>query len=464
MFKKIQHIHFIGIGGSGMSGIAELLLSLGYTVTGSDMAETEITKRLQGLGGRIYIGHSQKNIEDADVVVYSSAVSKENPEVLAAKEKRIPVIPRAEMLAELMRLKYGIAIAGAHGKTTTTSMISLVLSTAGLDPTVVVGGRFNDIGSNARLGSSEYLVAESDESDGSFLKLSPIIAVVTNIDEEHLDYYQDISQIKDAFLQFMNKVPFYGSVILCLDNKNLESVIDKIERRVISYGLTKEAQIRAEDILFDGFSSEFTVVFEGNTLGRIKLKVPGIHYVSNALAAVAVGLDLEIEFEKIAAALGAYSGVQRRFQITGEADGVTIIDDYAHHPTEIAATLAAIKSTKRRVVAVFQPHRYTRTMALSKDFGQCFNDADMVIVTNIYGAGEKPIEGVDASLVVKSLVEAGHSRVMFLQTFEEIIDFLHRFICPQDVVVTLGAGDIWKAGKRLWEELRQKAEGGKAEG
>jgi len=456
MFKKIQNIHFIGIGGSGMSGIAEVLLNLGYTVTGSDMVETEITKRLQGLGGRIYIGHSQKNIEDADVVVYSSAVSKENPEVLSAKEKRIPIIPRAEMLAELMRLKYGIAVAGAHGKTTTTSMISIVLSTAGLDPTVVIGGRFNDIGSNARLGSSEYLVAESDESDGSFLKLSPIIAVVTNIDEEHLDYYQDISQIKDTFLQFMNKVPFYGSVILCLDNENLQAVIDKIERRVITYGLTKEAQIRAEDILFDGFSSEFTVIFEGNTLGRIRLKVPGIHYVSNALAAVAVGLDLEIEFEKILDALGAYSGVQRRFQITGEANGVTIIDDYAHHPTEIAATLVAIKSTKRRVVAVFQPHRYTRTKALSKGFGQCFNDADMVIVTNIYGAGEKPIEGVDASLVVKSLVEAGHSRVIFLQTFEEIIDFLHRFICPQDVVVTLGAGNIWKVGKRLWEELRQE--------
>jgi len=456
MFKKIQNIHFIGIGGSGMSGIAEVLLNLGYTVTGSDMVETEITIRLQGLGGRIYIGHSQKNIEDADVVVYSSAVSKENPEVLSAKEKRIPIIPRAEMLAELMRLKYGIAVAGAHGKTTTTSMISIVLSTAGLDPTVVIGGRFNDIGSNARLGSSEYLVAESDESDGSFLKLSPIIAVVTNIDEEHLDYYQDISQIKDTFLQFMNKVPFYGSVILCLDNENLQAVIDKIERRVITYGLTKEAQIRAEDILFDGFSSEFTVIFEGNTLGRIRLKVPGIHYVSNALAAVAVGLDLEIEFEKILDALGAYSGVQRRFQITGEANGVTIIDDYAHHPTEIAATLAAIKSTKRRVVAVFQPHRYTRTKALSKGFGQCFNDADMVIVTNIYGAGEKPIEGVDASLVVKSLVEAGHSRVIFLQTFEEIIDFLHRFICPQDVVVTLGAGNIWKVGKRLWEELRQE--------
>jgi len=456
MFKKIQNIHFIGIGGSGMSGIAEVLLNLGYTVTGSDMVETEITKRLQGLGGRIYIGHSQKNIEDADVVVYSSAVSKENPEVLSAKEKRIPIIPRAEMLAELMRLKYGIAVAGAHGKTTTTSMISIVLSTAGLDPTVVIGGRFNDIGSNARLGSSEYLVAESDESDGSFLKLSPIIAVVTNIDEEHLDYYQDISQIKDTFLQFMNKVPFYGSVILCLDNENLQAVIDKIERRVITYGLTKEAQIRAEDILFDGPSSAFTVIFEGNTLGRIRLKVPGIHYVSNALAAVAVGLDLEIEFEKILDALGAYSGVQRRFQITGEANGVTIIDDYAHHPTEIAATLAAIKSTKRRVVAVFQPHRYTRTKALSKGFGQCFNDADMVIVTNIYGAGEKPIEGVDASLVVKSLVEAGHSRVIFLQTFEEIIDFLHRFICPQDVVVTLGAGNIWKVGKRLWEELRQE--------
>ncbi|MBI4777864.1 UDP-N-acetylmuramate--L-alanine ligase [Candidatus Desantisbacteria bacterium] len=454
MFKKIQHIHFIGIGGSGMSGIAEVLLNLGYNVTGSDMAETEITKRLKELGGKIYIGHSSKNIDDTDVVVYSSAVSKENPEVLAAREKRIPVIPRAEMLAELMRLKYGIAVAGAHGKTTTTSMVSLVLSMAGMDPTVVVGGRFNDIGSNARLGSSEYLVAESDESDGSFLRLSPIIAVVTNIDEEHLDYYKDIVQIKDTFVQFMNKVPFYGSVILCLDNEHLKTVMDKIERRVITYGLTKEAQIRAEEIHLDGFSSEFTVVFENTALGRIRLKVPGMHYVSNALAAVAVGLDLGIEFEKIVDALGGYSGVQRRFQIVGEYNNITIIDDYAHHPTEIAATLAAAKSSGRRVVAVFQPHRYTRTKALTKGFGQCFNDADVVIVTNIYGAGEKPIEGVDASLIVKSLVESGHSRVMFLQTHDEIVDFLHGFLCPQDVVITLGAGDIWKVGKRLWERLK----------
>lgn len=456
MFKKIQYIHLIGIGGSGMSGIAEVLLNLGYSVTGSDMAETEITKRLQELGGKIYIGHSPKNIDNTDVVVYSSAVSKENPEVLAARDKRIPVIPRAEMLAELMRLKYGIAVAGAHGKTTTTSMVSLVLSMAGMDPTVVVGGRFNDIGSNVRLGSSEYLVAESDESDGSFLRLSPIIAVVTNIDEEHLDYYQDIVQIKDTFVQFMNKVPFYGSVILCLDNEHLRAVMDKIERRVITYGLTKEAMIRAEGIRFDGFSSEFTVIFEDTVIGRIRLKVPGMHYVSNALAAVAVGLDLSIEFEKIAAALSSYSGVQRRFQIVGEANNITIIDDYAHHPTEIAATLSAVKSTNRRVVAVFQPHRYTRTKALAKGFGQCFNDADMVVVTNIYGAGEKPIEGVNASLVVKSLVESGHSRVMFLQTHDEIVDFLHGFACPQDVLITLGAGDIWKVGKRLWERLKQQ--------
>jgi UDP-N-acetylmuramate--alanine ligase len=454
MFKKIQHIHFIGIGGSGMSGIAEVLLSLGYNVTGSDMVETEITKRLQELGGKIYIGHSPKNIDDTDVVVYSSAVSKENPEVLTARENRIPVIPRAEMLAELMRLKYGIAVAGAHGKTTTTSMVSLVLSTAGMDPTVVVGGRFNDIGSNARLGSSEYLVAESDESDGSFLRLSPIIAVVTNIDEEHLDYYQDIAEIKNTFVQFMNKVPFYGSVILCLDNEHLRTIMDKIERRVITYGLTKEAMIRAEDVRFDGFSSEFTVVFEDTAIGRIRLKVPGVHYVSNALAAVAVGLDLNIEFEKITDALGCYSGVQRRFQIVGETNNITIIDDYAHHPTEISATLSAVKSSGRRVVAVFQPHRYTRTKALTKGFGQCFNDADVVVVTNIYGAGEKPIEGVDASLVVKSLVEYGHSRVMFLQTHDEIVDFLHGFVCPQDIVITLGAGDIWKVGKRLCERLK----------
>jgi UDP-N-acetylmuramate--alanine ligase len=457
MFKKIQHIHFVGIGGAGMSGIAELLLNLGYNVTGSDLCRTEVTDKLQNLGGKIYIGHSAGNINGADVVVYSSAVSQDNPEVTVARTKRIPVIPRAEMLAELMRLKYGIAIAGAHGKTTTTSMISLVLSMAGLDPTVVVGGRFNDIGSNARLGSSEYLVAETDESDGSFLKLSPIIAVVTNIDEEHLDYYVDLNEIKHAFLQFMNKVPFYGSVILCIDNEHLQSIIDKIERRFITYGLSKEAQVRAENIFMDKFASEFTVIFEDKIVGNVKLNVPGIHYACNALAAVCVGLELGVESDVIVKALNSYSGVQRRFQIIDEIKDVLIIDDYAHHPTEISATLTSLKNNdNRRIISVFQPHRYTRTKAMARKFGMCFDDADIVVVTNIYPAGEEPIEGVDASLIVKSLIESGHSQVMFLQTFDEIIEFLYEIVTPGDIVVTLGAGDIWKVGVRLVDRLNDR--------
>ncbi len=461
MFKKDQHVHLIGIGGSGMSGIAQVLLSLNCKVTGSDIHQGEVTKGVESLGGKIYQGHDARNIEGADVVVYSSAVGPDNVEIISAKAKRIPVIPRAEMLAELMRLKYSIAIAGAHGKTTTTSMISLVLTKAGLDPTVVVGGRFNDIGSNARLGSSEYMVAETDESDGSFLKLSPIIAVVTNIDAEHLDFYKDLDEIRNAFCTFMNKVPFYGKIIFCLDCPNLRQLIERMERRFTSYGLAEEAEIRATDISLNSFHSEYNLVVAGKELDRVKVNIPGVHYLNNSLAAVAVGLELGIDLSIIKDALANYSGVHRRFEIKAEVNEILIIDDYAHHPTEIKATLATLKLKKEqgkpsgRIIAIFQPHRYSRTKALAQEFGQAFNDADMVVITSIYAAGEKPIPGVDASLIVENLIKQGHSKVMFIQSFPEIVEFLKSVIAPQDAVITLGAGDIWKVGIELSKKLME---------
>ncbi|MEW6097316.1 MAG: UDP-N-acetylmuramate--L-alanine ligase [bacterium] len=455
MFKQDQHIHLVGIGGTGMSGIAEVLLNLGYKVSGSDIHMSDVTKRLEKLGGKIYSGHDANNIKDVDVVVYSSAVSMDNEEVAYAKDKRIPVIPRAEMLAELMRLKYGIAVAGAHGKTTTTSMISLVLTKAGLDPTVVVGGRFNDIGSNARLGNSEYLVAETDESDGTFLKLSPIISVVTNIDPEHLDFYKDLNEIKNAFLTFMNKVPFYGKVIFCMDCKNIRDIIERIERRFTSYGLSKEADVRAEDVLLHNLYSEYNLVLNDKKLDKIRVNIPGLHYLNNSLAAVAVGMELGIDLSVIKDALSTYSGVHRRFEIKAKVNGILVMDDYAHHPTEIKATLATLKLKKpKRIIAVFQPHRYSRTKALAQEFGKAFNDADMVIVTSIYTAGEKPIAGVDASLIVENLIKEGHPKVMFINSFPEILGFLMSMVAPRDAVITLGAGDIWKVAEELSNELK----------
>lgn len=455
MFKQDQHIHLVGIGGSGMSGIAELLLNLGYKVSGSDIHLSEVTNRLEQLGGKLYYGHDANNIKDVDVVVYSSAVNQDNVEILQAKAKRIPVISRAEMLSELMRLKYGIAVAGAHGKTSTTSMISLVLSKARLDPTVVVGGRFNDIGSNARLGKSEFMVVETDESDGTFLKLSPIISVVTNIDYEHLNFYKDLEEIKNAFLTFMNKVPFYGKVIFCLDCENIRSIIEKIERRFTSYGLSKEAELRATDILLHSLYSEYHLVLQDKKLDKLRVNIPGMHYLRNSLAAVAVGLELGIDLQVIKEALANYSGVHRRFELIAKINGILIMDDYAHHPTEIKATLATLKLKKpKRIIAVFQPHRYTRTQALAHEFGKAFNDADMVIVTSIYSAGEKPILGVDASLIVENLIKEGHPKVIFINSFSEIVEFLLNMVTPQDAVITLGAGDVWKIGTELSKKLK----------
>ena len=456
MFKKIQHIHFVGIGGIGMSGIAEVLLNLGYQVSGSDLRESDTTERLRKLGGEILIGHRAENITSPHVVVISSAVKKDNVEVVAAREKQIPVIPRAEMLAELMRLKYGVAIAGAHGKTTTTSMVATLLAAGGIDPTVVIGGKLNSLGSNAKLGQGEFLVAEADESDGSFLKLSPTIAVVTNIDEEHLDYYQDINEIKDAFLAFINKVPFYGVAILCLDQRHIQSLIPKVEKRYLTYGMSAQADYQAVDISLQPLGSRFRITHHGQDLGWFELAVPGLHNVSNGLAAVVVARELEIDLDVIRRSLGGFSGVQRRFQVKGEARGVLVVDDYGHHPTEVRATLAAAKAALgRRVVCVFQPHRFSRTRHLFEEFFTAFNQADTVIIMDIYAAGEQPIPGVTGRSVYEGIRDYGHRDAAYIGNREQVVDHLVSTLRQGDLLLTLGAGDVWKLGEAVLERLRQ---------
>lgn len=457
MFKKFQHIHFVGIGGIGMSGIAEVLLNLGYKVSGSDAKRSAITDRLESLGGTIYEGHDAANIEGAQVLVTSTAVRPDNVEVAEAMRRQIPVIPRAEMLAELMRLKYGIAVAGSHGKTTTTSMVATVMDRGGFDPTIVVGGRVNTLGSNAKLGSGEFMVAEADESDKSFLKLSPAIAIVTNIDREHLDFYRDLAEIQDHFVQFVNKVPFYGAVIICLDDANVQAIIPRITRRIITYGLSAQADISASNVAVsrDSFGSTFTVRRRGEDLGHIRLSVPGAHNICNALAAVAVGLDLEMNFELIAEALAAFHGAERRFQIKGCAGGdddshnILVVDDYGHHPTEIRATLAAAKSTGRRLVVLFQPHRYTRTQALHDDFARSFYDADVVLLTDIYAASEEPIAGVTAQALAEEIERFGHRNVRYVGSVEQGVQTLLDVRQPGDLVLTLGAGNVWRAGEEF---------------
>ncbi|MFN7946652.1 MAG: UDP-N-acetylmuramate--L-alanine ligase [Blastocatellia bacterium] len=459
MFKKFQHIHFVGVGGIGMSGIAEVLLNLGYKVSGSDVKRSAITDRLEILGGKIYEGHDAANIEGAQVVVISTAVRPDNVEVVEAVRRQIPVIPRAEMLAELMRLKYGIAVAGSHGKTTTTSMIAMVMERGGFDPTVVVGGRLNTLGSNAKLGSGDFMVVEADESDKSFLKLSPTIAIVTNIDREHLDFYKDLDEIRDHFVQFVNKVPFYGAVIICLDDQNVQAIIPHITRRIVTYGLSAQADISASsvEVSRDSFGSTFTVRRRGEEMGRIRLNVPGVHNICNALAAVGVGLDLEMNFEVIAEALESFRGAERRFQIKGqvlkdggsEREGVLVVDDYGHHPTEIRATLAAAKSTGRRLIVLFQPHRYTRTQALREEFARSFYDADVVLLTDIYAASEDPIEGVTAQALVEEIERFGHRNVRYIGGMDEGAKALAEVAQAGDLVLTLGAGNVWRAGEEF---------------
>ena len=455
MFKRYQQIHLIGIGGSGMSGIAEILLSLGYRVTGSDVRRTDVVERLEHLGAKVFIGHDAANVDDSHVVVYSSAVSRENVEVQAARARQIPVIGRAEMLAELMRLKYGIAVAGTHGKTTTTSLIGAVLAEGRHDPTVIVGGRVTSLGGNARMGQGEFLVAEADESDGSFLKLDPTIAVVTTIDAEHLDHYGNLELIMEAFTTFVSKVPFYGAAVLCLDEPNIQRLIPRIEKRIITYGIDAAADLVARHVQLAGMTSRFEVSLRGSRLGECTLQIPGRHNVLNALAAIAVGLDLEIPFVTIQKALAAFAGVQRRFQVRGVVAGVTVVDDYGHHPAEIRATLAAAKAGfDARVITVFQPHRFTRTKHLRAEFLTAFNQADAVVVMDIYAAGETPIPGVTAADLAEGIRAHGHRHVTYLGSDRaRILDYLREIVRPGDIVLTQGAGDVSQLGPEILHAL-----------
>jgi UDP-N-acetylmuramate--alanine ligase len=464
MFKRYQQIHFVGIGGSGMSGIAEILLNLGYRVTGSDQKRNDAVERLAELGAKIFIGHQGTNVEGAHVVVYSSAVSRDNVEVQVARQHQIPTIPRAEMLAELMRLKYGIAVAGTHGKTTTTSMVGAVLAEGRFDPTIVVGGRVTSLGSNARLGQGEYLVAEADESDGSFLKLAPTIAVVTTIDAEHLDHYGSLDAIRDAFVAFVNRVPFYGSVVLCLDEPNIQGLIPRIEKRIVTYGLESGADLVARHLRLAGMTSHFEVYQRGSLLGEIALQIPGRHNALNALAAVGVGLNLEIPFPVIQRALAAFTGVQRRFQILGRARGVTVVDDYGHHPAEVRATLAAAKAGfDCRVMTVFQPHRYSRTLHLRTEFLTAFNLADVLIVMDIYAAGEAAIPGVTAEGLADGIRSHGHRDVTYLGSDRtRIVEHLAEIARTGDLVITLGAGDVSQLGPELLKRLNADSPTGRS--
>ena len=442
-----------------MSGIAELLINLGYEVSGSDLKDTAITKNLVSLGGHIFREHKSENVKGADVVVYSSAVGRDNPEILEAKERYIPVIPRAEMLAELMRLKYGVAIAGAHGKTTTTSMVASILTCGQLDPTVVIGGRL-DIwgGSNAKLGQGDILVAEADESDGSFLMLSPTIAVVTNMDHEHIDHYGDMDAIRETFTTFINKVPFYGVAIICLDNEEIQRIIPRLKKRCLTYGLTSQADLRGMDLEKEELRVSFDVLYHNSSLGRMVVEMPGEHNVLNALAAIAVGLELNLDIKLIKKGLKNLGGLARRFQVKGERDDILVLDDYGHHPTEIVATLRAVKECwpERRLIVAFQPHRYTRIKELYDKFVISFNQADILVVTSIYSAGENAINGVTSERLFQGIKEHGHKEVIHCPQQEEILPALLSVIKPGDVVVTLGAGNIYRVGDQLLKELSTK--------
>ncbi|MGA9884455.1 MAG: UDP-N-acetylmuramate--L-alanine ligase [Candidatus Acidiferrales bacterium] len=450
-FRNFQRVHLVGIGGSGMSGIAEVLLSIGYAVSGSDLRTSPVVERLRKLGATVYEGHRAENVQGAHVVVISSAVSSDNVEIVEAQRLKIPVIPRAEMLAELMRLKFGIAVAGAHGKTTTTSMVASVLGAAGLDPTFVVGGRVNHAGSNARVGQSEYMVVEADESDRSFLLLAPVIAVVTTIDREHLDQYKSLEEIQDAFLQFVNRVPFYGEVVLCLDEPNVQAILPRVRRPVISYGTSSQADLQISDVQLQGLSSEFRVHYRGEDLGTFHLPLPpGIHNVRNAAAAAAVALALNVPAELIRSGLAHFAGVGRRFEIKGCYNGVALIDDYGHHPAEIRATLEAARGCGyKRLLVLFQPHRYTRTQQLWDDFCQSFNQADVLVVTDIYAAGEGPIEGITAERLAAGISSAGHKSVVYSSTLQGGIEFMLREARPGDAVLTIGAGSVGRVTDEL---------------
>jgi UDP-N-acetylmuramate--alanine ligase len=456
MYKRYQHIHFVGIGGIGMSGIAELLLNLGYVVSGSDVRETDITRRLASLGASICIGHKADHVKGSDVVVLSSAISEDNPEAVAARGLgKVPVIRRAEMLAELMRLKYSVLVAGAHGKTTTTSMVSTVLARGGLDPTVVIGGRLNAWGTNAKLGRGDFMVAEADESDGTFLLLPPTIAVVTNIDLEHLDFYRDIEHIQQTFLEFINRIPFYGQAVLCLEDENIQTIIPKIGKRFATYGFSPQADFQARDMRSKQFTTSYRAFHHHEELGEIEIPIPGRHNVLNSLAAVAVGRELDLDFKDVQAGLRDMTGVHRRFQVKGEAGGVLVLDDYGHHPTEIRAVLETLSQTypDRRHVVAFQPHRYTRTQALKDQFARCFYQSDVLLLTEIYAASEKPIPGITGSNLAREIEAHGHHHLHFCPTMEDMLEKLVDIVAPGDVVITMGAGSIWQLGESLLDKL-----------
>jgi UDP-N-acetylmuramate--alanine ligase len=457
-FRNFQRIHLVGIGGSGMSGIAEVLLSSNYAVSGSDLKATPVTERLRKLGATIFEGHLAENVRGAHVVVISSAVRANNVEVVEAHKLKIPVIPRAEMLAELMRLKYGIAVAGAHGKTTTTSMVASVLGEAGLDPTFVVGGRVNHAGSNARVGQSEYMVVEADESDRSFLLLAPVLAVITTIDREHLDHYHSLEEIQEVFLQFANRVPFYGTVILCIDEPNVQAILPQVKRPVITYGTSSQADLVISDVRLIGLASEFRLKYHDDDLGIFRLpSPPGIHNVRNAAAAAAVGLSLNVPADLIRAGLAKFSGVGRRFEIKGEFGGVTLIDDYGHHPAEIRATLEAARGCGyKRLLVLFQPHRYSRTQFLWEDFRSSFNQADILVMTEIYAAGEAPIEGITGETLSEAISTAGHKNVVFTSTMQAGMEFLYREARPGDAILTIGAGSVGRVLDQLAMLLASK--------
>lgn len=460
MFKSVRKIHMVGIGGIGMSGIAEILLDQGFEVSGSDRQPSDITDRLEKLGAKIFKGHASKNLHDADVVVYSSAVHLDNPELVAAAEKKIPVIRRAEMLAELMRMKYGIAIAGTHGKTTTTSMTSLVLMEGGMDPTVIVGGKLSSFGgTNARLGHGDYIVVEADEFDRSFLQLTPVIGAITTLEREHLDIYTDLEDIKRAFIEFANKVPFYGFVILCLDEPSIQEILPLIRKKIITYGLNVQSDLRATNISFDENRSKFNLFQHGQDLGEINLNVPGLHNVKNSIAAIGIGLELGIEFPKVKKAVESFTGVYRRIEIKANIEGIMVVDDYAHHPTEVQATLSALKSgwPQRRVVAAFQPHLFSRTRDFHDEFGRSFFNADVLVVTEIYPAREEPIQGITGELIVDDARAFGHKEAHYVQDKKQLPEFLMKIKKTGDIVVTLGAGDITKYG----EDFIKKLESGK---
>ncbi|MBA3352410.1 MAG: UDP-N-acetylmuramate--L-alanine ligase [Blastocatellia bacterium] len=458
MFRHVKRIHFIGIGGIGMSGIAEVLCNLGFVVSGSDLKKSKNTERLEAIGLKISEGHAAENVGDAQVVVYSSAVKPENPEVVNAKQKGIPVIPRAEMLAELMMLKpYAVAISGTHGKTSTTSMVATLLGYAGVDPTTVVGGIVDTLGSNAKLGGSEWFVTEADESDRSFLMLNPTIAVVTNIDKEHMESYKGMEDVVQCFTDFVNKVPFFGSAIICLDDPNVQLIIPNIKRRRITYGLTAQADISAHNIRYNNaYGSTFTVWRGAETLGEIALPVPGEHNVYNALAATAVALELEIPFDKIADAFATFKNADRRFQFKGEAKGVTVVDDYGHHPTEILATLSAAKNSGggRRTVVVFQPHRFSRTQELMDEFALAFNNADVLYVLDIYAASETPIDGITAEVLTNNIRKYGHKNATYIGGVDTAASHVVEVLQDGDLVITLGAGSVTRLSEEILDKLR----------